>query len=91
MPSGHTTASFAVATALARTMRVRTPGAARVMTPLLYTTASLVGVARVHSGRHWSSDVAAGAMVGTLSGLLVTRHDAAHAIEVGASGVRWRF
>ncbi len=87
MPSGHTIASFAVATAWSRTLDVRAPGAARVMTPLLYTSASLVGVSRVFSGRHWASDVSAGALIGTLAGVLVTRGD----VSVGIDGVRWRF
>lgn len=87
MPSGHTSASFAVATALSQTLRIRAPRVARVMTPLLYTSASLVGISRVFSGRHWASDVAGGALVGTLGGMLVTRND----VRIGADGVHWRF
>ncbi len=87
MPSGHATSAFAVATALSNELRIRAPHAARVATPMLYSAATLVALSRVYGAHHWPSDVAAGAMIGMLSGTLVTRRD----VEIGATGVRWRF
>jgi len=87
MPSGHATSAFAVATALSNELRIRAPHTARVATPMLYSAATLVAISRVYGAHHWPSDVAAGAMIGMLSGTLVTRRD----VEIGATGVRWRF
>ena len=56
-PSGHTAASFAAATALAMAY----PSAR----PLLFLTASAVGLSRIHLGHHFLSDVVAGAALGT--------------------------
>jgi undecaprenyl-diphosphatase len=58
MPSGHATAAFAVATALSHRRRG--------WAALLYGGASVVAVSRVYLGRHYPSDVLAGAAVGTL-------------------------
>lgn len=56
-PSGHTAASFAAATALAMAYpRAR---------PLLFITATTVGLSRIHLGHHFMSDVAAGGLLGT--------------------------
>ncbi len=87
MPSGHATSAFAVATALSHELRVLAPPAGRVATPMLYSAATLVAISRVYGAHHWPSDVAAGAMIGMLSGTLVTRRD----VDIGATGVRWRF
>lgn len=62
-PSGHTTASFAVAAALAR----RFPSVA----PLCYGAAIFVGLSRVIRGSHFPTDVFGGAVIGILSGFLV--------------------
>ena len=59
-PSGHTAASFAAATALSMAYpRAR---------PLLYATATGVGLSRIHLGHHFFSDVAAGAALGSALG-----------------------
>jgi membrane-associated phospholipid phosphatase len=86
-PSGHTSSSFAFATATAMVLRARSPRSARYLTPALFATATLVGAARVYGAHHWPSDIAAGATVGALSGWLVTRHD----VDIGPTSVRWRF
>ena len=45
------------------------------MTPASYGAAMLVGVARLYKNQHWASDVAAGAGVGTMSGILFDRYN----------------
>jgi membrane-associated phospholipid phosphatase len=62
-PSGHATASFAVATVLARHF----PGAGRAM----YGLACLVALSRIVRGSHFPTDVMAGMMVGVLVGSVV--------------------
>jgi len=62
-PSGHTTASFAVAAVLARHF----PRAAWIP----YGAACLVALSRVLRGSHFPSDVVAGAGLGVLAGYVV--------------------
>ena len=74
-PSGHTAYAFAGATLLGdRYPKLRIP---------LYIGAGLVGLTRIYLGRHYLSDVIAGAAVGTITGALVSRHR--------ATLLEWRF
>lgn len=68
LPSGHTTAAFALSTVLAS--RIRNPFAAVA----LYATACMTAAQRVYSDNHWFSDVSLGAVIGTVSGLFIV-HD----------------
>lgn len=62
-PSQHATFAFAVASVAAE----RVDGLGWAVYPL----AGLVALSRVHDDRHWLSDVAAGAAIGTATGLWV--------------------
>jgi membrane-associated phospholipid phosphatase len=77
-PSGHSTGSFAFASSFSVEAARHWPRHALLVGTLAYGGAFLDGVSRVYRDKHWPSDVAAGAVVGTLSGLLVTRHQHAH-------------
>ncbi|HEX6534687.1 MAG TPA: phosphatase PAP2 family protein [Gemmatimonadaceae bacterium] len=77
-PSGHATAAFAVASVAATELSAWHPHASRYLVPLVYGGASLVALSRVYGAHHWSSDVVAGAGIGTLSGLLVVRFHRLH-------------
>jgi membrane-associated phospholipid phosphatase len=75
-PSGHATAAFAVASAITSQLnRDRSP-IRHWAGPALYALAGVTAFARTFDHAHWMSDVAAGAGVGTLSGLTVAQwHD----------------
>jgi len=77
-PSGHSTGSFAFASSITVEAARHWPQHATLVGVLAYGGAFLDGVSRVYRDSHWPSDVAAGALVGTMSGLLVTRHQHAH-------------
>jgi membrane-associated phospholipid phosphatase len=77
-PSGHSTGSFAFASSITVEAARHWPQHAALVGALAYGGAFLDGVSRVYRDSHWPSDVAAGALVGTMSGLLVTRHQHAH-------------
>jgi membrane-associated phospholipid phosphatase len=78
-PSGHTTQAFAIASVVA----MRSEG--WVIPTLAYTAATVVAADRINDNVHFASDVAAGAIIGTVTGrFLVARHreiDAATALE----------
>ena len=63
-PSGHTSASFAAATAFFHTLPRRWMGVAAVV------MAAVMGLSRLYVGVHFPSDVLCGALVGFLCGLL---------------------
>lgn len=74
-PSGHTAAAFSAATVLSLETRRMWPRTANVVTPLLYGGAAVVGLARMYDSKHWASDVALGATIGTVSGIQVMRYN----------------
>jgi undecaprenyl-diphosphatase len=77
-PSGHATGSFAFAGSITVEAARRWPEHAVLVGGLAYGGAFLDGVSRVYRDMHWPSDIAAGALIGTVSGILVTRHQHAH-------------
>lgn len=68
MPSGHTTAAFAVATSLSDDIH-NLP-----VSILLYTFAVGTGYSRINDNRHWFSDTVAGALLGITTAKLVNGH-----------------
>jgi hypothetical protein len=70
-PSGHSSATFAVATVLERHLNWK------LIVPA-YLFSSYIGVSRLHENKHFLSDVAFGAAVGIISGRTVTRPGSDH-------------
>lgn len=66
-PSGHTTASFAVASVIATQFRD-----SKWIPVAAYSVAGLAGLSRIYDNKHWLTDVVAGATIGTLVGNLVS-------------------
>ncbi|MBN2175871.1 MAG: phosphatase PAP2 family protein [Bacteroidales bacterium] len=67
-PSGHTTTAFAIATVLAIGYRDKT-----WIGVTSYTVAALVGLSRINDGKHWATDVVAGAALGTFIGCVLAK------------------
>lgn len=76
-PSGHTTASFAVASVIATQYRD-----IKWIPIAAYSVASLAGISRIYDNKHWLSDVVAGATIGTLVGNLVSRRTSKSKLSV---------
>lgn len=77
-PSGHATAAWATATMLDAELHTYWPHGARVAVPIAYTGAALVSLARIYTDQHWTSDVIAGAAVGTLAARMVIHYHRDH-------------
>ena len=72
MPSGHTTATFAFAAAVT-VAAVRIPRFRWVIGLVVFASALLVAFARVYTDQHWLSDVVVGALLGSVTGIVLTR------------------
>ena len=77
-PSIHTSSSMAVATVLTMEINRRHPDATPYLAPVLFAAGMLPGLARIRLDQHWSSDVAAGAFMGVLSGYKVVNYSHGH-------------
>ena len=77
-PSGHTTTAFAAASAVTSEVSRMWPRYTWYVAPVMDGGATLVGLSRMYHNRHWASDVALGAGVGTFSGLKVVRYSHSH-------------
>lgn len=77
-PSGHTTAAFAAASALTSEVHRLYPQHTWIAGSVLYSGATMVGFSRMYHNKHWASDVALGAAVGTFSGIKVVRFSHNH-------------
>jgi hypothetical protein len=77
-PSGHTSTAFAVAAAVTNETARWQPHAAWIVGPLIYIGATSVGLSRMYHSRHWGSDVAIGAAIGTFSGRKITQYAHGH-------------
>lgn len=73
-PSGHTTAAFAMAATISGEVRRDSPRLARAVTPLVYSLATAVGIARVAQRDHWPTDLPLAFAIGTWSGEAVDAH-----------------
>jgi len=78
-PSGHTSTAFAAASAVTSEIRRLHPKALPYVATVMYGGATMVGLSRMYHNKHWASDVALGAAIGTFSGIKVVRYSHAHA------------
>lgn len=77
-PSGHTSTAFAAAAAVTNETTRWWPRSTWVVGPLMYAGATAVGLSRMYHNRHWASDVALGAAIGTFSGRKVVQYVHGH-------------
>ena len=74
-PSGHATAAFATAAALAHEMERLWGGSDVLYGVATYGPAAMVALARMFDNRHWASDVIFGAAIGAFSGWKIVQYN----------------
>ena len=77
-PSGHSTMGFAAASAVSAETARWWPKTRWIIGPAMYGGAALIGASRMYNNKHWASDVAMGAAIGTFAGLKVVRYHHSH-------------
>ncbi|HTJ22459.1 MAG TPA: phosphatase PAP2 family protein [Gemmatimonadaceae bacterium] len=77
-PSGHTSTAFAAAAAVTNETTRWWPRSTWIVGPLMYGGATAVGLSRMYHSRHWGSDVALGAAIGTFSGRKIVQYAHGH-------------
>jgi membrane-associated phospholipid phosphatase len=77
-PSGHTSAAFAAAASISTEVGRLYPKAHVWVRPILYGSAGLVGLSRMYNNKHWLSDVAAGAALGSFAAWKVVGYNHTH-------------
>jgi len=78
MPSGHTIAAFAAASAVTSETSRWWPSSVWYVAPLMYGGAATTGISRMYNNKHWASDVISGAAIGTMAGVMVVRWHFSH-------------
>lgn len=74
-PSGHTSASFALAATVAHELERIWGGSPWLYGAITYGSAALVGTSRIFDNHHWASDVVFGAAIGAFSGWKSVRYN----------------
>jgi membrane-associated phospholipid phosphatase len=77
-PSGHATTAFAAAAAVTAETGTWWPRSTWVVGPLMFSGATMVGLSRMYHNKHWASDVALGAAIGTFAGEKVVQFNHSH-------------
>ena len=77
-PSGHATTAFAAAAAVTNETTRWWPRSTWFVGPVMYAGATAVGLSRMYHSKHWGSDVALGAAIGTFSGRKVVQYAHGH-------------
>lgn len=70
-PSAHTAAAFAAASVLAAHSGGADAVAPRWLGPVAYSGAGIAGLSRLYHEEHWLTDVLAGAILGTVAGIVI--------------------
>lgn len=77
-PSGHSTTAFAAAAAVTNETTRWWPHSTWIVGPLMYGGATAVALSRMYHNKHWGSDVALGAAIGTFSGRKIVQYAHGH-------------
>ena len=78
LPSGHTIAAFAAASAVTAETSRWWPQSGLYVGTVMYGGAAMVALERLYNDKHWASDVVLGAAIGTFSGLKVVKFNHEH-------------
>ena len=78
LPSGHTIAAFAAASAVTAETSKWWPHSTPYIGTLMYGGAAMVALERLYNDKHWASDVILAAGIGTFSGLKVVKFNHDH-------------